>query len=70
MIITKELPKPSDVVKRNKTYLESSDDYYGWFDENFNKTDDKKDIIKLKTSMNCLKIAITIYILLKEINGN
>ncbi len=41
-------PIPKEIMKRNKEYLQKSDDILTWFEENYVKTEDKKDVIKLK----------------------
>lgn len=43
------LPKPKEIIQRNKEYLQSSDEMLSWFNDNYDKTDNKKDIIKLKS---------------------
>ena len=35
--------------ERNNAYLKSSDELLNWFEDHFEKTENKKDIIKLKT---------------------
>ena len=42
------LPIPDEVLKRNREYLAKSDEFLNWFDDNYEKTDNNKDIIKLK----------------------
>jgi phage/plasmid-associated DNA primase len=42
------LPIPDEILKRNRQYLANSDELLSWFDDNFIKTNNKKDIIKLK----------------------
>jgi len=44
----KELYVPDCIVERSKKYVMSSDNFYGWFEENYEKTDEKTDIIKCK----------------------
>ena len=43
------LPITDEIIKRNKEYLESSDDIGEWINDNYTKTGDKKDRIKLKS---------------------
>ena len=42
------LPIPDEIDIRNKAYLKDSDEFLNWFDDNFEKTNEKKDIIKIK----------------------
>ena len=42
------LPVPDEIIKRNREYLAKSDEFLNWFDDNYEKTQDKKDNIKLK----------------------
>jgi phage/plasmid-associated DNA primase len=44
----RSLPICKEILQRNKDYLQSSDEYYCWFKDNYEKTNSKKDIIKLK----------------------
>ena len=39
---------PQSVKERSRAYLEESCDLYVWFKENYEKTEDKNDIVKLK----------------------
>lgn len=39
---------PFEIKQRNNEYLKSSDDLYNWLEDNYEHTDNKKDIIKLK----------------------
>jgi phage/plasmid-associated DNA primase len=43
-----QLNIPDCVKQRSMEYLQNSDEYYNFIDENYTKTDNKKDIIKLK----------------------
>ncbi len=43
-----QLNIPDCVKFRNMEYMKMSDDYYNFIEDNFEKTDNKKDIIKLK----------------------
>ena len=42
------LPIPEEILKRNREYLANSDEFLNWFEDNYEKTNNKKDIIKLK----------------------
>lgn len=42
------LPVPEEVIKRNHNYMASSDELLNWFEDKYEKTNDPKDIIKLK----------------------
>ena len=42
------LPVSDEIIKRNKEYLANSDEFLSWFEDKYIKTDDSKDIIKLK----------------------
>jgi len=42
------LPITQEIKNRNKEYLASSDELLNWFDSKYEKTKNKKDIIKLK----------------------
>ena len=44
----RELSIPEEIVKRNKEYLKNSDEFLNWFEDKYIKTDNDKDIIKLK----------------------
>lgn len=44
----RHLPIPKEVLQRNKDYLASSDELLNWFNDNYEKTDDKNYTIKLK----------------------
>ena len=44
----RKLNIPSEILKRNNEYLKNSDQLLSWFYDNFEKTDNEKDIIKLK----------------------
>ena len=43
---------PTSVKERTREYLESSCDILTWFNENYEKTNDEKDILKLKDVFN------------------
>ena len=38
----RSLPITDEIIKRNRAYLASSDEFLNWFDDNYTKTDDKK----------------------------
>lgn len=42
------LSLPKEILERNKDYLKNSDELLNWFDDTFEKTNNNKDIIKLK----------------------
>ena len=42
------LDVPDEIINRNKSYLASSDELFNWFEDNYDKTDNKDDTIKLK----------------------
>ena len=42
------LPVPDEILQRNREYLQSSDEFLNWFEDNFEKTNNNKDLIKLK----------------------
>ena len=42
------LPVPDEIKARNKEYIKNSDEFLNWFDDNYEKTNDKKDVIKIK----------------------
>jgi phage/plasmid-associated DNA primase len=44
----RELPITNEIIERNNNYLCGSDELYMWFNDKFEKTDNVKDIIKLK----------------------
>ena len=44
----KELPITDEIMERNNNYLCGSDELFMWFNDKFEKTDNVKDIIKLK----------------------
>lgn len=42
------LPVPDEIKRRNEEYIKTSDEFLNWFDDNYEKTNDKKDVIKIK----------------------
>ena len=46
---------PKEIIKRNNEYLQNSDHLLSWFNDNYEKTDNIKDIIKLKDVYNNYK---------------
>ena len=44
----RKFPLIEEVMLRNNAYLEDSDHMFSWFNDQYTKTDDKKDIIKVK----------------------
>lgn len=46
---------PKEVQNRNETYLQNSDEFYGWFYDNFQKTGNKTDFVKMKDVFNNYK---------------
>ena len=44
----RELPLPKEIEKRNIDYLAHSDELLNWFNDKYEKTDNQKDVIKLK----------------------
>ena len=51
------LPKPKEIIQRNKEYLQKSDDMSSWFNDNYDKSENKKDIIKLKSVYEKFKVS-------------
>ena len=49
------LPISDEITKRNRAYLANSDAFYNWFEDNFEKTKNSKDVIKLKVVYNKFK---------------
>ena len=39
---------PDEIRKRNREYLQNSDEFLNWFNDKYQKTENKKDTIKLK----------------------
>lgn len=44
----RELNVPDEIIQRNNDYFKKSDDLFNWLDNTYTKTNDVKDIIKLK----------------------
>ena len=42
------LPITEEIINRNNEYLAKSDEFLSWFEDNYEKTSDKKDVMKLK----------------------
>ena len=42
------LPVPDEVVQRNMKYLATSDELFSWFEDRYERTDNPKDVLKLK----------------------
>lgn len=53
----KDLYVPQNVINRSKEYVVDNEDYYGWFQENYEITNNKDDIIKMKSVFNKYKIS-------------
>ena len=51
------LPITNEVRERNKAYLKSSDELLNWFEDHYEKTDNKKDTIKLKRIYEMFKVS-------------
>ena len=49
LINGRHLPIPEEILKRNRAYLASSDELYNWLEDKYEHTDNKKDIIKIKS---------------------
>lgn len=50
-----ELPLTKEIIQRNKDYLKSSDELLNWIDDIFEKTNNTKDVIKLKVVYEAFK---------------
>ena len=45
----REIITPDHILKRNRVYLADSDELLNWLEENYEPTESKKDIIKIKS---------------------
>ena len=48
---------PDEVLLRNEEYLKSIDDLFCWVDNTFEKTDNSKDVVKMKEVYMMFKIS-------------
>jgi P4 family phage/plasmid primase-like protien len=53
----RQLPVCNEIFKRNQDYLQNSDEFSSWFNEHYEKSDNKKDVIKLKFIYDQFKIS-------------